>query len=232
MTIIRRFISDLMPHTSIEHDKFFYYVANVYSKELESNILPPSCKEFFDVWNSFPEVFSFLCIGDSLEECKRNLEGNSFPRTSSSDFKAIVWNRMILAFNMYAAIRKEFCWFPYNKVDLIGSSEDENVWKPYFNDRCVLFISDDNLYNLLSMVCDNENAEFWRTIFNIYDSQRFNIKFFNPEHIKDPESTSRCLSNISYKKISDEIIRLENIPVNVRKYIYETCIAYYISHPI
>lgn len=301
MPVISRTVSELASNLATTNQSaWFSYVRRVYSRQNGGSVLPPTKTEFTRMWSAADQNFSFMSEGENFEECRRNLQYNTFPFQSialtialrarfSHYLKAKVWTNMIMAFNMYAAIRKEFNMFPNNKVDFIGSTNSSiSWWEPKFYNRCVLFIPDtklDRISDLINIPGSNATQDFWRNIMEIYDAQSF-IRCFHendrlcsstyqtptrtnnqeinnspgyiyapyvtatryvstPEvFVDEPEHaiTQECLDRIEEnnneysaldnQQISNMILQSENsLPPEVSKMIYETCIAFHISHP-
>ncbi len=289
MPRITREIADLTPNTfdpnnSNSQSTWFSYVRTVYSRERGGTILPPTKTEFMREWNSYDPNFVFTVEADTLEECKRALSFNCFPRISyigrlsgsrlTTRNKAIAWTRMIMAFNMYADVKREFGVLQNNHIDFIGSKRNdtiiEHTWDTAFHRRCILFISNDKLQQLLELsnYCTNssiDNEQFWSYIFEIYDNlptnRRFRVRIDrnnnnniaisppapaptpavssvdNPTHTIAQEYMSRDTEENeedvpSNHEIAEMIANAENLPSELRKEIYETCMAFHISHPL
>lgn len=190
MPTLTRTISQLAPNTSDPNNpnsqsSWFSYVRTVYSRQRGGTVIPPTKTEFMREWNSCCRSnFNFRSHGETLEEHKAFLESNRFPPllissiTSGQDLtkelKIATWTRMIMAFNMYADVRRLFHERKSNKVDFISSMGNDysvNRWESYFQGRCVLFIRDEEIRHMSELIKHYVNIDFWRHIFHIYESQ-------------------------------------------------------------
>lgn len=207
--------------------------------EYAGTILPPT-DIIITEWNSINQDFMFSCTGVNIEECKLSLETNWFPCIFSelgieisdpvsdpNKIKVVTWTRMIMAFNMYAYVRKHFNSPPYNKIDLIGSKintiPNRSKLRNQFDNVNVLYIPDDILHEFIENTKYGRIINFWRLIFDTYDNQIdiYDNLFINEHPIPDNW------------KIANMILQSECLlPHNVRKMIYDVCMAFHISHPI
>ena len=179
------------PNVPNSQSTWFSYVRTVYSPQRGGTIKPPTKTEFMRELRSFnnnEDYMAFACVGDDIEECKRSLSYCAFPefRRSESvlwrkDLKIATWARMILAFNMYAEVRKRFNMHKCNRVDFIGSTNSSmSLWEACFHGRCVLYIKDVDINHMMDLIDDNRAEDFWLRIFEIYNGQ-FYINNFRRE---------------------------------------------------
>ncbi len=195
MIEIIKTIDDLAPNTTHPNNKncqtsWFSHVRKL-SSNYEGTIESPTKAPFVNEWKKLDSSFIFTCIGKTFEECKKSLENCSLPEIQTpfimggmSDFKklrTITWTRMILAFNMYATVRRQFNCLPCNNVDFIGSAGDDHflrdTWEPHFHNRCVLFLSDSILQHMIELIETKRTKDFWRCIFDIYENLDLNTQF-------------------------------------------------------
>jgi hypothetical protein len=192
MTEITKTINDLIPNTTHPNNKncqasWFSHVRKLSSNYYEGTIEPPTKAPFVNEWSKLDSSFIFTCIGKTFEECKKSLENCSLPEIKApfivgfKKIRTITWTRMILALNMYAAVRRQFNCLPCNNVDFIGSAGDDqflrDTWEPRFHDRCVLFLSDSKLRHMIELIETNRTKDFWRCIFDIYEDLDLNNRF-------------------------------------------------------
>ncbi len=268
MPQISRTISSLVPKTFDSNNpnsqaSWFSYIRTVYSRQRGGTILPPTRKGFLNEWPSSP-TFVFRCEGDTLEECKNNLSDNNFPpihcqrRTIAERNKNITWTRMIMAFNMYAEVRKEFrnsTDRQIHKIDFIGSKQDSNCHTintiiNVFNGRKALFLPSDIIQNLITLTATSRlssynerdttyTRRFWNYIFEIYDniinpnvssvSREVNV---SQEYMNREDSDNIDL-NIDNQQIANMILNTEVVlPDDIKKMIYDAYIALSMSHSL
>jgi hypothetical protein len=247
MPVITKSIEDLAPNIFNTNSPnslsiWFSRIRTVYSKKRGGTILPPTKTEFINEWNYYYQGHEFFCQGETIQECKDILCANYFPDCSftimsQNRIKNIAWTRMIMTFNMYAAVCETF-GIQCNKIDFIGSTaEQTNSLVHYFDSRNVLFIRDFLINRLIyDMLNRNENytRHFWQLIFEIYDSifsindsisfNNLEREYFNRGDIDDTEI---CFDN---KQIANMIMRTKKLlPKELRKNIFETCMAIHVS---
>jgi hypothetical protein len=277
-----KILRDLAPNTfdqnnSNSQSTRFSYVRTVYSRQYGGTVVPPTKTEFMRIWNSYDQEYEFFYQGDTLEECKHNLSVNVFPSIrhiitarnyTLAKQKAIAWTRMIMAFNMYANILREFNVSQNNYIDFIGSKTGYDIWKSMFHRRCVLFINNEKLQemielsnNISSIDLHSDHRRFWQNIFDIYDILPINRRFRTrtipngitiitqqvPIRTRGSRSSSinteqeylsreheeTDLVNLDNQQIANMIMNIENpLPDDVKKTIFDTCLALHISHAI
>ncbi len=269
---VSHLIPNIVGNNNNVSSNWFSYVRTVYSRENGGIVLPPTKREFTRQWYDISLFFELECNGETLDQCKRTLRTCSLPSfyiTSSLDMsnkiKAVAWTRMIMAFNMYAEVRKALN-LPYNTIDFIGSSGHTDLWRRHFNGRCVLFISNNKINSIINLIDNRIYTDFWDYIFDIYDNLDFNIsnrsnrrtqrrnrprrsrsqrintsyvsRVDNPTHSIAQEYMHREEENdieldINNEQIANMIVSTSDLlPIELRKTIYETCMALNISHPI
>ena len=247
MPYMFRTIADITPNTYSQDDLF--QSVKFYSKEYESLLDTPEENEFMHELTKYNPNSRYFCDGDNLEDIQAYLKDycRFIPFTISSNsenfnkLKAITWVRMIIAFNLYAACRCTIGILPYDRIDFIGSAGDNNpnrnTWESRFNDRCVLFISDEKLWKMIQLTEEQKAEEFWECIFEIYDSQHFNATLCPTNNDLIGEIAQEYLNREneeeyipSNRQIADMIIGLDvSLPADVRKLICELCVTSYIS---
>lgn len=264
MPNITRTFFDLFPNIADTNENrisnWFSYIKNVYSPRYGSTITPPTKLQFMTEWRRISNSNNplvFHCNGDNVIDLKSHLKCYSSictfqgipTRYDSIDQNTInkAWVRIIAAFNMYADICQVVGYRKCNRIDFIGSAGNNdphaNIWIPKFNNRCVLFLSDDAINYLIARIIRYDHINFWFTIFDIYNTQIFNPRFSSNsrpliQNNPTPHSASNSIRLNSQKNpINNEIIEIINnmetpLPKNIRKFIYDACIASYISHPI
>jgi len=197
MPRVPRILRDIAPNTfdpnnTNSQSTWFSYVHTVYSRRYGGTVVPPTKTEFMRIWNCYYQEYEFFYQGETLKECKENLKYNIFPyavfpsvrhRITARNYtstvqKVIAWTRMIMAFNMYADVCEIF-GMQCNKIDFIGSKTGCNTWKSMFHQRCVLFINNEKLQEMIELSnnisSDSVNSivnynKFWQNIFDIYDN--------------------------------------------------------------
>jgi hypothetical protein len=268
MPTITKSIEDLAPNIPFDDNRsstWFSYVKQVYSRQRGGTVLPPTKTQFKHAWNYHYQSTVFSCYGETLEGCKHSLSNNLFYYTITSHTetmrKAVAWTKMIMAFNMYAAIRREFGLNLQTHIDFIGSKNNigNRFFKTYFRNRRILFISNNILERFIQLSNEDRTQTFWQLIFEIYDYGNFHrcLSF----DVRDYENSRRNLSvetpivetpvnnieqeyfsrtdddntniSIDNQNIANMIMRTENdLPEDLKKMIYETCLALHISHPV
>jgi len=217
----------------------FSYIRNVCRRQREGIVVSPTRTEFMCEWNNYvyPVDYSLTCSGDTFIECKECLRNISFPTCIretilthqwQSMLYANVWVKMIMAFNMYAMVRSEFSSSTSLSVDFIcpvgNNNQNRSKFKKYFNGRNVLFIADNKIRAMSDSLGDERFSYFWSLIFITYD---YAISCYlqetnNIENITDQNDNNQIANMIRNSRNS--------LPSDIRKQIYEICIAFYISH--
>lgn len=240
---------------------FFSNLHNANRRQNGCTVFAPTVGKFACIWNLFDQQHDFVCSGDDIESCKQSLCDNVFPLfrgtlTTDNIFehaKNIAWVRMVLALNMYADVRRHFSLQPYGRVDIVLSSGSSRfnyhryeIRQSMYNVYRVLYAENSKLSSLGSLT----KVEFWRRIFEIYDDQTSNhqrenlnrrnvenapiveevlISAIAQEYLNRDENVVNIIPN--NKQIAGMIAQIDDLPVEIRKSIYDTCIAFYISHP-
>ena len=272
---ISRTVAQLTPNTVSEHNprsqsSWFSFIRR-YSRERRGAVIPVTKTEFTRAWNSMRPDFEFVCsspasgdigivsIDTILNNLKEELKNNVFPEYQRPHRVAeTAWVRIILAFNMYAEVRRELGLLPNNRIDFLGSTGNAcNIWENRFNGRRVLYVNDNQLIDLVRLIDNGINDEAWQLIFNIYESlyplpisrsprrlasrRSRGLQFRtvdSPTHSIAQEYLNRTDDNEldiipDNQQIANMVLQTNNIlPYDLRKMIYETCTALHISHAI
>jgi hypothetical protein len=140
------------------------------------------------------------CTGDTIEQCEQSLKTYRFPYypvprsiTNRNKLVAITWVRMIMAFNMYAYVKRTIDTIPSNNlnIDFIGSCGSSNRWENRFNGRCLLYIENSKLEHMIQLTLNGQHEDFWNNIFEIYNSINFNTFNGRPRRRASNRRTSR-----------------------------------------
>lgn len=248
---LMRTVADLTPNTvdlnnPRSQSSWFYFIRRS-SRQHQGTVAPIKKTEFVRAWNSMDQNFRLTCFGETLHDCKDYLiKLNTLPILPRLPLiTECAWVRIILALNMYAEVRKNLNIFPNEKIDFIGSASVSNNYcnrlEYRFHNRRILYIDDTLLIDLIRLVANNSYFHFWECIFDIYDnlyhplsSQRQRChSIYNSANIPNHPITNENEEeniNLSNQQIANMILRTRNIlPYNLRKTIYETCIAFHIS---
>lgn len=220
-------------------DSQFLYIRNVCRRQKEGNVVSPTKTEFMREWNShvYPADYSLTCSGDTFIECKESLRNISFPAcVRRITLNANIWVKMIMAFNMYAMVRSEFNLSTPLFVDFIcpvgNNNQNRSNFKKYFNGRNVLFIANNKIRAISDSLENERFSYFWDLIFITYDYAIFCYlqETNNLENFTD-RNEYFSFENDNNQQIANMIRHSKNsIPSDIRKQIYEICIAFHISH--
>jgi len=197
---------------------------------------PPTSDEFINKFNEINNFYYSLgCRGETLEECKETLKYNILPLCENTEEKSLLtWIKMMIAFNMYAKVRKVFMIKPYNYIDGIGITNRKSNWIP-FHGSCCLFINKNTL-NLMLELTENclekdSNLKFWDCIFDIYESLNYDSRFRIKKYQLNLEEEYNCRIfkkeekfSMSNKQIASIIKKIEcELPIELKKTIHKIC---------
>ncbi len=255
MKTIQSLTSSIFAIDEVRLSFIFNHIYHMSYDIFRATIIPPTKIELINELNQYHNYYPFIATGETLHECKQSLREVYFPTYCLSSnmttidiqkkVKTVTWARMILAFNMYAELRKTFMARPYNYIDFIGSKRDElqTDWTPRLNNLCFLHIKDSQLncmIELTELSCSNEyedsEALFWDCIFDIYENLHYDSRFIttrvsstNSVYVEQEymnRSEDKLNIIIDNNKIASMIMKLEcDLPFELKKTIYETCAA-------
>lgn len=143
---------------------------------------------------------------------------------------------MILAFNMYAAIRTRVTYVQNDRVDIIVPVSDRYshlFMRHVFNKQyCnALYMPDSWLLRMIELVENERNQEFWQYIFYIYNNKCSPYEFSHrvPYSINLPTRiVDQNIDITENQKLANMILQMEcSLPNNIIKIIYDTCKALY-----
>jgi len=242
MPQIQKNIENLRPITDNQYN-LFSLVTNTSIIEHDALVIPITKEQFFNEWNLYPIKYKiFYTFGDTLEQCKNRLRENTFARHELSytdniyekiqsltlsqyqKMKTVTWVRMIIAFNMYAEVRKAFHLNPYDKIDLIGSTgiKPNKYYNNCLNNN-ILYINDNTLDNIKTYTIYEKNRLFWDCIFDIYDNVVVGIRNnIEQEYINRKNDKKEMFMN--NKQIANLIMKTEHqLPEELIQVICENC---------
>lgn len=210
---------------------WFSYVRSVYSLEKHGTVIPPTKTEFMREWNKYDYDLLFRFSEDNLQNTQEFIKHNNYfdtfniPNNVSQEkkynkIKAITWTRMIIAFNFYS----HACSISRPEtIDFIGSTSGNNVIEKRFNGRNVLFITNMKLQEMIQIVEENRQEEFWQCIFDIYNSLRYrnNSVQYRENFIPNNQQLAEMIKTTT-----------SPLPLEIKKTIYDICMAFHISSPV
>jgi hypothetical protein len=202
------------------------------SKQKNGTIVPPTRNEFMEIWNQYNSR-PIKAHGYGIDELKQNLKTNCFqPINDDKKIKTITWTRMIIAFNIYAFIRRTINLYPFFNINLIGSAENNTIYRKHCNCEynCgyynVLFLNNNTINRFINFTEFNSKDKFWDNIFNVYDN--IDHTSIEPKLTIEKEYFNRKKNNtrisISNKQIAYIILRSQHeLPQEIKKHIYKIC---------
>lgn len=211
MLTIGRTLYELMPSTLAVRGKEARYIFSTIHKNSSGTIKSPSMDQVFRELDSLDLEESIRCSGKSIKECKQDLqdnmarhiksdqtpfeklrfEKNRFSNETPEDalhekIKIATYVNMLMALNMYSAIRLKFGIELGDRVnyssavDYIGFLKDEsinddgspfNAWCYSYPFLCELYIRDSEFKRMMKLTENGDASEFWKCIFEIFDSR-------------------------------------------------------------
>jgi len=198
MPIITCDLNDITPNLSdfSENNKKCKLFSTVRkcSKKYNGTIKPLKRSEFVKAW--YPNFIDILfsCDIQSIKKAEETLKYNKFKPCLNTrvnihledifidhkKIRTITLCRIILAFNMYDRVRKILGLPNFNRIDLVGSTGNDDPHRNTIEKHCnnnILFLSDEQIQKFICLSkkehIPGKEEEFWKHIFYIYDKSEF-----------------------------------------------------------